>query len=521
MKFWTPSVKVGLMVVLAVILLSILLTNAGNWPWATRGDDITFQFQAVNGLYVGSSVFLSGVSIGKVTGIQLHPETNTVAIRARVRNAFKSLRKGCDARISMSGFVGEIYIALNNGEIGSSPLQPADLPIIGIDPVNPLELLEQTSSGLSKAIELTSAANELLQTSQEEIRQGIKETRELVAETAKTLEKFNENMDITVNTMTELAKGLDSQFKNTLLKANRVIDQLGDESLILSSHINDVSRSILNLIDQNSPKLNTILTDLQRSTSEFRQITTQFRQDSNSIKSEISGLITQGSTFIEKSSVNITPMIENLKTTTAAIASLDKELTGLINDINHGDGTVSQLINNPEPFTEIQKTFKSLNELLTGLTDFYKQTDKQLKEIQFPNFSSYYEMQYLSLDENLHAELGLSLTPPSNRQYRFGLGFRDEKIGMELQYGYNITNYLQGRFGFMRSKVGVGVDLWLLSRRLGIGIESIGITSDKPELNTELSYRLYRGGHLIIGVENWWSTDRRWTAGLKLITSEW
>lgn len=523
MKFWTPSVKVGLMVVVAVVLLAVFLINAGNWPWATRGDDIYFQFQAVNGLYVGAGVYLSGVSIGKVTHIKLNPETNTVEIRARVKNAFKWLRKGCDARISMSGFVGEIYVALNNGDIGNPPLQPSDLPIIGIDPVTPLELLEQTGSGLSKAIDLTSAANELLQSNQEEIQHGIKETRALVALTAKTLEKFGQNMDTTVETLMDITSDYDKRFQVTLSKVNQLLDQLGNDSLILSSQVSDMSRSVLRLIDQNSPRVNAMITDLQRSTSDFRRLATQFRQDTSSLKTEISGLIAQGSNFIEKGSADIAPIIENLQAATASITTLEKNISELLNTVKHGEGTIPQLLNNPEPFAKANESFNSLNEVLTGFKEFYQQTDKQLKGIKLPKYSWDTELQYLSLEKNLHTEFGFSLAPalPSKNLYHFGLSIREEAIGVDFQYAYNFTNYLSSRFGFMRSKIGAGFDLWLLSRRLGIGVEGISITSDKPELNAEMSFRFFRGTHFLVGVENWRSPDRRWTTGFKLITNDW
>ena len=521
MKFWSPSVKVGLMVIVAIVLLAILLINSGNFPWGTPGDKIYFQFRAVNGLYEGSEVFLSGVSIGKVTTIELQPNRNTVKIRARVKNAFQWLRQGCDARISMSGFVGETYISLSNGDTTNPTLQPSDLPIIGIDPVNPLELLEQTSSGLSKAIELTSAANELLQANQEAIQQGIKETRGLVALTGETLKKFNQNMDTTVGTLMKLATENDKRFEQTLSNVNQLLNQLGNDSLILSSQISDVSRSMLKLVDQNFPKVNKILSDLQQGTSDFQQLATQFRQDSSSLKTEISDLISKGSTFIEKGSADAAPIMENLQTATAALTTLEKNISELLNTIKHGDGTVAQLLNNPEPFIEAQETFSSLNEVLTGVKDFYQQTDRQLKSFKFPDFSWDTELRYLSFVENLHTELGFTLAPPSKSRYRFGLGIRDEIIGVEFQYAYNITDYFQGRFGFMRSKVGAGADLLLLSRRLGIGVESIGLTSDKPELNAEMRLRFFRGGHFLLGVENWWSDERRWTTGLKFIATDW
>lgn len=521
MKFWDTSAKVGLMVIVAIVLLAILLINSSNWPWSTRGDDLTFKFRAVNGLYVGAGVYLSGVSIGRVTNIELKPETNSVEIRASVKNAFKWLRQGCDARISMSGFVGETYIALNNGDVDNPPLQPTDLPIIGIDPVNPLELLEQTSSGLAKAIDLTSAANELLQSSQEEIQEGVKETRALVALTSRTLEKFNENMDKTVATFMKLTSDYDVRFEKTLTNVNELLIQLGNETSILSSQISDIGRSLMKSIDQNSPKVNTILTDIQQSASDFRSLSTQFRKDSSKIQTQVSELVTKGSSFIEKSSIDISPVLAQFQTAASSFITLEQNISELLKTIQTGEGTIAQLLNNPEPFTEVKETLNSMSDMFTGLKEIYEQTDKQLKGIKLPDFSSDIELRYLSLEENLHAELGFSIDPPSKSRYRLGLGIRDEITGFELQYGYNFTDYLQGRIGFIRSNVGAGFDLWLWERRIGLGIESFGLTSDSPEFNAELSLRLYRGAHLLFGVENWWNEERRWTTGLKLITSDW
>ena len=521
MKFWDTSAKVGLMVVVAIVLLAILLINSSNWPWSARGDDLTFQFQSVNGLYVGSGVYLSGVSIGRVTDIELKPETNSVEIRASVKNAYKWLRQGCDARISMSGFVGETYIALNNGEVDNPALQPSDLPIIGIDPVNPLELLEQTSSGLGKAIDLTSAANELLQSSQEEIQEGVKETRALVALTSRTLQKFNENMDKTVATFMKLTTEYDVRFEKTLANVNELLIQLGNETSILSSQISDIGRSLMKSIDQNSPKVNTILTDVQQSASDFRNLATQFSKDSTKIQSQVSEFITKGSSFIEKSSNDIAPVMEQLQTATASFITLEKNISELLKTIQTGEGTIAQLLNNPEPFTEVKETLNSMSDMFKGLKEIYEQTDKQLKGIKLPDFSSDIELRYLRLEENLHAELGFSIDPPSKSSYRLGLGIRKEITGFELQYGYNFTEYLQGKIGFIRSNVGAGFDLWLWERRIGLGIESFGLTSDSPEFNAELSLRFYRGAHLLFGVENWRNEKRRWTTGFKLITSDW
>ena len=79
--------------------------------------------------------------------------------------------------------------------------------------MNALELLEQTSAGMTQAIELTTAANAVLQANQEAIQLAIKEIREVVALTGKTIEKLSVDSKDTVQTLTQLALENDRRFR--------------------------------------------------------------------------------------------------------------------------------------------------------------------------------------------------------------------------------------------------------------------------------------------------------------------
>ncbi len=520
MNFWTASVKVGVMILVAIVFLTILLTNAENWPWATTGDKLTFQFRSVNGLYVGAGVYLYGVPIGKVTAIELHPETDNVHIKAKVKNAFEWLREGCGARISMNGFVGEIYIALDNGAVGNPILKPANLPIVGKDPVNALELLEQTSAGMTQAIELTTAANEVLQANQEAIQLAIKEIREVVALTGKTIEKLSVDSEETVRTLTQLALENDRRFQGTLVKVNNLITQLEGDSLMVSSQISDITRELLRLLNQNSPKLNTIFTDIRATTSEFRRITQDFRSDFDTLAAQVSALVSQSSSAIETGEANIAPILENLKATTASIAALEASVNRFLTTLNEGEGTVAQLLNTPEPLEDVRRTLQNVDETMSAVTELSQKTEKQLERLDSPRFNWDYELRYLSLEERLYNELAFSLSRRPNAHYRFGIGVRDEKVRFEFQYAHDVTDFLRARAGFMRSKVGAGLDLWLWSRRFGISVEGIGLTSREPELNAEVAVRFFRYGQLLIGAENL-TGERRWTTGFRFFGGEW
>ena len=520
MNFWTASVKVGVMVLVGIVFLTILLTNAENWPWATAGDELTFQFRSVNGLYVGAGVYLSGVPIGKVTAIELRPDTDNVHIKAKVKNAFEWLREDCGARISMNGFVGEIYIALDNGPIGNSTLKPANLPIVGKDPVNALELLEQTSAGMTQAIELTTAANEVLQANQEAIQLAIKEIREVVALTGKTIEKLSVDSKDTVQTLTQLALENDRRFQGTLVKVNNLITQLEGDSLMVSSQISDITRELLRLLNQNSPKLNTIFTDIRATTSEFRQITQDFRSDFDTLAAQVSALVSQSSNAIETGEANIAPILENLKATTASVAALETSVSRLLTTLNEGEGTVAQLLNTPEPLEDVRRTLQNVDETMSAVTELSQRTEKQLERFNLPQFGWDYELRYLSLEERLYNELAFSLSRSPDAHYRFGVGVRDEKVRFEFQYAHNVTDFLRARAGFMRSRVGAGLDLWLWSRRFGISVEGVGLTSREPELNAEVALRFFRYGQFLLGAENL-TGERRWTTGFRFFGGEW
>lgn len=520
MNFWTASVKVGVMILIAIIFLTILLTNAENWPWAAAGDDLTFEFRSVNGLYVGAGVYLSGVQIGKVTAIELRPEADNVYIKAKVKNGFEWLRDGCGARISMNGFVGEIYIALDNGPIGNALLKPANLPIVGKDPVNALELLEQTSAGMTQAIELTSAANEVLQANQEAIQLAIKEIREVVALTGETVQGLSTDSQKTVDTLTKLALENDKRFQETLVKVNNLLTQLEGDSLMVSSHVSDITREVLRLLNQNSPKLNTILTDVRATTSEFRQIAQNFRMDFNTLAAQVSALVSQSSEAIKTGEANIEPILENLRTTTAAVAALEAKVSPLLDTLNEGEGTVAQLLNTSEPLESVQQTLQDFGQAMNAVTELSQRTEKRLQTFELPQVRWDYELRYLSLEERLYNELAFSFFQRPNARYRFGVGIRDEKARFEFQYEHDVTDFLSARAGVMRAKVGVGLDLWLWSRRFGISVEGVGLTSKEPELNTEVAFRFFRYGQFLVGAENL-TGERRWTTGFRFFTGEW
>lgn len=520
MARWNEQVKVGLVAVIGIVLLIVLLFNASNWPWSVSGDVLRAQFGTVNDLHLGAGVHLSGVKVGRVTGIKLKADENKIEVQMRVKEAFRRLRQGCRVRIGTIGFVGETYIDIRNGPVGSPPLQPADLPLVGEDPLSIADLLEIVEQAVTQTTQVAQSTHTLIESNQTGVSEGITEVRELVKQTRKALETVVRNTEESVATLNRLASDNDSRLQQIFTRLNRLLEQLESDSSALSSDAGDITQSVLNLINRNSATVNEIIDDLHVSSSNFRKTSQNLHTDLSALKSEMSNLILKSKEVIDAEAPKIGRLLENLTAVTNDLDGLRENFAQLLDKVQSGDGSVAALINRPDALNEAQGVLQTADETIVEFRNLFQAFNEKFERFKTTDVAWDYELRYLSLEEHLHNELAVLLLPADNQRLRLGFGVREEDVKFELQYGYDFNDHLRGRLGFMRSMVGVGVDAWLLSKKLGVTLEGTRLTSERPELNTELSWRIFPYGHVIIGAENL-TDDIRYTAGFRLASKNW
>lgn len=517
---WNEQVKVGLVAVIGLALLVVLLFNASNWPWSVSGDVLQVQFGAVNDLHLGAGVQLSGVKVGKVTGIELNADKNLIDVQIRVKDGFRRLRKGCRVRIGTIGFVGETYIDIRNGPVGNPPLQPEDLPLVGEDPKSIVDLLEIAEQAVTEAAQLAQSANALIASNHIGVSEGIKEVRELVVQTGAALESVVRNTEKSVETLTRLASDNDSRLQQVFSQMNRLLEKLESDASALSSDAGAITQSVIGLIDRNSETVDEIVSDLHVSASNFRETSQSLHSDLAALKSEMSNLILKSEEIIDAESPKIGRLLENLTAVSEDLDGLRENFTQLLDKVQSGDGSVAALINTPDTHNKAQDVLQSADETFGEVKELIQTFNEKSESFKFPEVAWDYELRYVNLEERLQNELAVLLLPAHNRRYRFGFGIREEELKVELQFGYDFNNHLRGRLGFMRSTPGLGFDLWLLSKKLGVTIEAARLTSGRPEVDTELSWRVFPYGHVIIGAENL-TDDIRYTAGFRLAAKNW
>ena len=272
------------------------------------------------------------------------------------------------------------------------------------------------------------------QANQEAIQLAIKEIRDVVALTGKTIEKLSVDSGETVKTLTELAQANDKRFQETLLKVNSLITQLEGDSLMVSSQVSDITREILRLLNQNSPKLNTIFTDVRATTTEFRRIARDFRSGFNTLSDQVSTLVLQSSDAIKTGEANIAPILENLQATTEAINALEATVRDTLARLNEGEGTFAQLLNSPEPLQEVRGTLQNLNKTMNAVTDLSQRTEEKIGRFESSlRFGWDYELRYLSLEERLFTT-NWRFRSHHNQRHITGLvsGFATKQFGLKF-----------------------------------------------------------------------------------------
>ncbi|MGB9716185.1 MAG: MlaD family protein [Thermodesulfovibrionales bacterium] len=147
--FWS-KLKVGLVITLAILILFLTVFFAGSIErLISPKAEIKAQIQNVKGLRKGAPVWVSGIEVGSVKDINLHPEYGTIVTISIKKDALKFLRKDAEASILTMGLLGDKYIELSNGSPDAGPIKPNDI-IKGSTQIELQDIVETSASSIEK-----------------------------------------------------------------------------------------------------------------------------------------------------------------------------------------------------------------------------------------------------------------------------------------------------------------------------------------------------------------------------------
>jgi phospholipid/cholesterol/gamma-HCH transport system substrate-binding protein len=116
------KLQIGFWVLVAFGLLLWATFQSGSLKFFGREEKVHLTFTSVGGLEEGSTVRLNGVPVGHVRDISLTKTGNDVMVELGVKNGTRArLHQGSSARITSTGFLGELYVEMEGGD----PARPA------------------------------------------------------------------------------------------------------------------------------------------------------------------------------------------------------------------------------------------------------------------------------------------------------------------------------------------------------------------------------------------------------------
>ncbi|HLF86909.1 MAG TPA: MlaD family protein [Nitrospiria bacterium] len=458
---FTTEAKVGLVVIIAVLLLTFLTFRVGEFTFIKeKGYRIYALFDSAAGLDTKSQVSLAGVGVGKVEGIDL--VDNRAKITMLIRPDVK-LRKGAKASIRATGLLGEKYLEIITGK-ETGILNDGDTIEASGEAADVDRLVNQLSSVAEDIKAVTSALKGSFGT--EEGAESVKEI---------------------MSNFRDLSKNL-----NLLIGSNR--DSLGKSI----SNFEEFSR----LLKEDGPKLIKALNN----------ITGKIERGEGTLGKLVSdeGLYKRLDSSLENISM-ITGKIANGEGTLGRLATDDgvyKKLDATLGRLEKGEGTIGRLLTD-------ETAYENLNSALEGLGNVVSRIERFKTIVGFRN-----EYQF-DQDEN-KGYFSVQLQPRQDKFYLLEVvddprgevtkttrtttvnGVSNTTEDLNIKRRLKVSALLGRRFsdialriGLMENTFGLGADLYLFDDNFRVSLEAWDFNSDDPEsekvhLKATASYTFFK-----------------------------
>jgi ABC-type transporter Mla subunit MlaD len=176
------ELRVGAFVLIGLVLLgALLLLFSKGTSFFGPSFELRLQSGNVGGIKAGANVLLSGVAVGRVSGVTLDPDGKSVTIFLKISKRYRLFE---DARFEVEqfGFLGDQYISIYPGDNRGRQLQDGDK-VQSRKPFNMQEAVAKATETISRIGQAATNVN-----------QAIADVRRYVL-TEQTLRSFGESLD--------------------------------------------------------------------------------------------------------------------------------------------------------------------------------------------------------------------------------------------------------------------------------------------------------------------------------------
>ena len=283
------EIKVAVLVILSIVLFYWGFVFLKGRNLFDNSNKLYAVYDNVAGLVVSAPVTINGLNIGKVNSIEMLPD-GKMKVELIITNEQINIAKSSVAQIMDSGLIGGREIAIINNFTDKNYTESGDT--------------LQTSAKLGLTAEL---ANQI---------GPVKDKVEILLENAN---KLIENLNATLDASTQ------QKLKSAIASLEVTMAEFGQ-----------ASKSINGILDDNKSKLNTMVTNFEKTSANLNSM----------------------STSLEKADLGAT--VKKLEATLTSV-------NGIMANLEQGKGTMGKLLSDDAMYTNLTKTSKELELLLQDL----------------------------------------------------------------------------------------------------------------------------------------------------------
>jgi len=508
-RWWRDEFKVGIVIIVAAALLSIMLLRTSQWEFTSDSEEVKIRFGYVGGLLKSAPVHMYGTKIGKVTEIEL--VGNGVEVTVQL-NETVYMREGYQIFIDILGLVGEKYIEILNGPVEKPITQ--DKPLKGIDPVSIGHVLMKANEITDKTLKTMDFLQSFISTNEKEIHASVVELKKLLAESRDSFKRTMSNADTALARINGLTGQTKGNIAQTAANLNAFTESLNTDRAQISSSIQDLTDGLNQLVTRTAPAIETSLENLQKATEDLPASTESVNQHVAELSKSASQLMAKLDDMATSSDQKLQKSLDDFGESAATLTGMVDRINELVEEIGSGQGTLGKLITDDGGYEQFSETMSASKHAAEDISNITRSLDGKIRFFDTISTKKGYELSYNSLSDSLQNQFTLSSTHLDLYFYLAGLSVRKGKLTYNLQAGRKFGN-LTARVGSIRSKVGVGLDYWQFSRRVGISLEGLDVTSGHPELDLKVAVRMVGGWYFIFGAENLTNFDTSFNFGFR------
>ncbi|MDQ7824822.1 MAG: MlaD family protein [Candidatus Eremiobacteraeota bacterium] len=433
----SPAAKVGMIVVLALVMFGLVMSQLSYWKNREVGVPYYVVFNNVSGLQVGAPVRKAGVDIGRVTSISIiagegekKEFLDKVRVKIYIRDRNEILSTTSLFTIS-STFMGDKWLEIlpRQGDkfkpCNDKSPKPWDEPyVVGQSPVTLDDLIVQGQSTLTELQKAVDNFNGIVGDSK--VQRDIKDTVSNFKAITGNIKKASARIDTVIDQLASRTVGIVDQ-------AGVVLKNVDTEIRSVGGDVRGFTATLKRMAVTNEGSINQIVKNLNETSHNL-----------NVSMKAVKDLVTN-----EKFGGNILKTLDN-------IANASEEIEGIAEDVR-------SITNDPKLKEDVKATIREARQTVEGAKDLIKRVratlgigeGEKLKLLQLDT-----DMQWNTTTGRSCGNANLFLLPKARHTMKVGV----EDIGnanyFNLQYGQTYKSF-RPRIGIVRSAAGLGTDAFL------------------------------------------------------------